>query len=152
MIDSNSHRHGGTRQMIVKDNKGSDALTIPLDLDGYMINFGHRIPTINEIATLVQYWLTQGDSKWNLLSFSDQVVDKFCQQVIDTEFYNSSSTNLPDDSSVEVNQNYTKLSFYEQSDLLVNNLKGNLAHLVFYTGTVQYANMNYSVPTKPFPL
>jgi hypothetical protein len=31
MIDSISHRHGGTQQMMIKDNNGSDALTISLD-------------------------------------------------------------------------------------------------------------------------
>jgi hypothetical protein len=47
MIDSISHRHGGTQQMIVKGYKGSDALTltIPLDLAGCMIHFRHRLPT-----------------------------------------------------------------------------------------------------------
>jgi hypothetical protein len=56
--------------------------------------------------------------------FSDQVADKFYQQGIDTENYNSSSTNLPDASTVKVNQNNLKLSLYDASDLLANILKG----------------------------
>jgi hypothetical protein len=61
MIDVISHRHGGTQQMIVKDNNGSDALTIPLDLAGCMIHFRHRQPTTEEILTLKHYCLTKGD-------------------------------------------------------------------------------------------
>jgi hypothetical protein len=56
MIDSISHRRGGTQQMIVKGNNGSDALTIPLDLVGCIIHFRHRLPTTDEIATLKQYF------------------------------------------------------------------------------------------------
>jgi hypothetical protein len=52
MIDSIPHKHGGTQQMIVKYNKSSDALAIPLVLVGYMIHFRHRLPTSDEIATI----------------------------------------------------------------------------------------------------
>jgi hypothetical protein len=61
MIDSISHRHGGTQHMIVKDNNSSDALTIPLDLARCMMHFRHRLPTTEEISTLKYYYLTQGD-------------------------------------------------------------------------------------------
>jgi hypothetical protein len=91
------------------------------------------------------------NAPWNPLSFSDQVTDKFYQQVIDTENYNTSSTYLPDTSTVEVNQNNSNLSFYDTSDLLANNLKGKPAHLVFYTDMVQYAFTNHTVPTNTDP-
>jgi hypothetical protein len=55
VINSISYSHGGTQQMIVKDNNGSDALTIPLDLSGCMIHFRHRQPTIDEIRTPKNY-------------------------------------------------------------------------------------------------
>jgi hypothetical protein len=65
MIDSISHRYGKTQKMIVKGKNGSDALTIALDLAGCMIHFRHRLPTTDEIATLKQYCLTQGDDPSN---------------------------------------------------------------------------------------
>jgi hypothetical protein len=106
IIDSISHRHGGTQPMIVKYGNGSVALTIPLDLTRY-----------EDISTLKQQRLTQGYAPCNPSSFSDQVADKFYQQVIDTENYNASSTNIPDTSTVEFNQNNPKLFFYESSYL-----------------------------------
>jgi hypothetical protein len=48
----------------------------------------------------------------------------FQKQVIDTENYNTILTNLLDAISVEVNQNYSKVYFYDPSDLLANNVKG----------------------------
>jgi hypothetical protein len=53
--------------------------------------------------------------------------------VIDIENNNVSYTNLPNASTVEVDHNNSKLSFYDLSDLLANNL---LVHLVFYIDTV----------------
>jgi hypothetical protein len=50
-----------------------------------MIHFKYQSPTIEEINSLKQYSLTQGDTPWNQSSFSDQVADKFYQQVIDSE-------------------------------------------------------------------
>jgi hypothetical protein len=85
MIDSISHRHDGTQQIIVQDNNSSDAITIPLDLARCMIHFRHRLPTIENISTINQYCLKHGDGPWNPSSFSDQVADKFHQRVIDTE-------------------------------------------------------------------
>jgi hypothetical protein len=41
--------------MIVNDNNGSDELTIPLDLAGFMIHFRHRLPNTEEIETPTQY-------------------------------------------------------------------------------------------------
>jgi hypothetical protein len=62
--------------MIIKDSNDSDFLTISLDLAGCM-------------SSLKQYCLTHGDTPWNPSSFSDQLADKFYQQVIDTENYNT---------------------------------------------------------------
>jgi hypothetical protein len=120
-------------------------------LAGRMVYFRYNLPITDEIATTKQFCLTQGDAPWNTSSFSDQVADKFYQQVIDTENYNASSTNLPDTSTAQANQNNSKLSFYDPSYLLANNLKCKPAHLVFYTDTVQYTNINYTVPTNTDP-
>jgi hypothetical protein len=57
IIYSFSHRHDGTQQMIVKDNNGSDAITIPLYLVVCMIHFKHRMSTADEIVTLKKYCL-----------------------------------------------------------------------------------------------
>jgi len=151
IIDSICHRHDGAQQMIMKDSDDRDALTIPVDLAGCMLHFRHRLPTTEEISTLKQYCLTQGDKPWNLSSFSDQVAGKFYQQVIDTENYIASSKNLLDDTTDKVNQGNLKLSFHDPSDLLANNLKAKQAHLAFYTDTVQNANINYTVPTNADP-
>jgi hypothetical protein len=51
MIESISHICLGTHQIIVKDNNGSDALTIPIDLSGCMIHFRHRLFTTDKTAT-----------------------------------------------------------------------------------------------------
>jgi hypothetical protein len=40
------------KQMIVKNNNKSDALTIPLILSGCLIHFRHRMPTTDEISIL----------------------------------------------------------------------------------------------------
>jgi hypothetical protein len=55
MIDSISHMHGGIHQMIVNDNNGRDALTIPLDLAGFMMYIRDRVPTTYENTTLKQF-------------------------------------------------------------------------------------------------
>jgi hypothetical protein len=39
--------------------------------------------------------------------------------------------NIPDDITVEVNQNNSKLSSYDPTYLLANNPKGKPAHLLF---------------------
>jgi hypothetical protein len=96
MIEFFLQMHGGTRQMIVKDNNYSDALTIPFDLAGCMIHFILRLPTSDEISTLKILFNTRRCPS-NPSSFPDQVGDKFHQQVIDTdkENYIASSTNHP---------------------------------------------------------
>jgi hypothetical protein len=49
---------GRTQKMIVKENNGSDTLTIPLDLAGYLIHFSHKLHTTDEITTSKQYCST----------------------------------------------------------------------------------------------
>jgi hypothetical protein len=74
--------------MVIQDVGNS--LLIPLELAGCKMLFKHRLPTAEEFCSLKQYCLTQGDTPfghtpWNPSSFSDQVADKFYQQVIDNE-------------------------------------------------------------------
>jgi hypothetical protein len=78
------------------------SLIIPLELAGCMIHFNHRLPTTKEINSLKQYCLTQGDTPWNPSSCSDQVVDKFYQQVIDNEQKNSLNTKSDNSSNIKV--------------------------------------------------
>jgi hypothetical protein len=60
---------------MIKENNDSDTLTIPLDLVGCMIHYRHRLPTTEEVVIQKQR---------NTSTFSDQVADKFHQQVIET--------------------------------------------------------------------
>jgi hypothetical protein len=53
------------------------SLVVPLELSCCMIYFKHRLPTTEEINSLKQYCLTQGDIPRNPSSFHDQVADKF---------------------------------------------------------------------------
>jgi hypothetical protein len=99
-IDSICHKHGGTQKMEIQDVGSS--LVIPLEPAGCMIHFKHRLPTTEEINSLKQYCLTQGDTPWNPSSFSDQVSDKFYQQVIDDEQKNSLNTKSDNSSNVKV--------------------------------------------------
>ena len=83
IIDSTCHRHGGTQQMVIQDD--SESLTVPLELVGCMVHFKHRIPSSEEVGSLKQYCLTQGETPWNPSSFS--VAVKFYQQVSALEKY-----------------------------------------------------------------
>jgi hypothetical protein len=74
-IDSICHKHGETQKMLIQD-VGNYHL-ISLDLAGCMIYFKHRLPTTEEINSIKQYCLKQGDTPWNPSSFSDQVAGKF---------------------------------------------------------------------------
>jgi hypothetical protein len=85
-VDSICHKHRGTQKMVIQDIGSS--LVTSLELAGCIIHFKHRLPTTEEINSLKQYCLTQGDTPWNLSSFSDQVADKFYQQIIDNEQMN----------------------------------------------------------------
>jgi hypothetical protein len=82
-IDSICHKHGTTQKMVIQDVGSS--LVVSLELGGCMIHFKHRLPSTEEINSLKQYFLTQGDTPWNPSSFFDQVADKFYQQVINNE-------------------------------------------------------------------
>jgi hypothetical protein len=128
----------------------SDVLTIPLDLAGCMVHFKHRLPNSEEIASLKQDCLTQGDVPLNPSSFSDQMADKFYQQVIETENCNiclgSISKNPPVIVVDKVIQhNHQKMTFYDPADLHMNHVNGKAAHLVFHADIVQKTNVEDSV-------
>jgi hypothetical protein len=82
-LDSICHKYGGTQKMEIQDVGSS--LVVPLELADYMIHFKHRLPTTEVFNSFKQFCLTQGDTTWNPSSFSDEVADKFYQQVIDNE-------------------------------------------------------------------
>jgi hypothetical protein len=90
IVDSIGHKHGGTQKMEIQDIGNS--LVISLELAGCMIHFKYRLTASEEVNSLNQYCLTQGDNPWNPSSFSDQVADKFYQQIIDHEQKNSLNT------------------------------------------------------------
>ena len=98
-IDSKCHRHGGTQQMVIR--KESNMLPVPLDLAGCMVHCKHRLPTSGECESLKRYSLTQGDIPWNSSAFSDQVADKFYQQVLKNEQV-STSLNSKSDLSPDI--------------------------------------------------
>jgi hypothetical protein len=75
IFGSNRHKHGGTQKMVIQDVGSSHVITV--ELAGCMIHFEHRLPTTEEINSLKQYCLTQGDTQWNPSSSSDQVAEKF---------------------------------------------------------------------------
>jgi hypothetical protein len=100
IIDSVCHKHGGTQKMEIQDVDSS--LVVPLELAGCMIHFKHRLPTTEEINSLKKYCLTHGDTPWNPSSFSDQVADKFYQQIIDNEQKNSLNTKSDHYSGIKV--------------------------------------------------
>jgi hypothetical protein len=110
-----------------------------------MIHFKHRLPTTEEINSLKKYCLTQCDTPWNPSSFSDQVADKFYQQVIDNKQKNSLNTKSDHSSDIKVDlveQDIPKLSYFDPSDDHDTNIKGNHANLVFHFNTVVMKNDN----------
>jgi hypothetical protein len=128
-IDSICHKHGGTQTIVIQDVCSS--LVVPIELAGCMIHFKHRLSTIEEINSLKQYCLKQGDTPWNLSSYSDQVADKLYQQVIDNEQNNSLNTksdHYSSDIKVDlVEQDIPKLSYFDPSDVHHTNVKANHA-------------------------
>jgi hypothetical protein len=89
--------------------------------------------------------LTQGDTPWNPSSFSDQVADKFYQQVINNEQKNSLNTKSDYSSDIQlelVEQDIPKLSYFNPSDTHDTNVKGKYANLVFHLDTVVMKNTN----------
>jgi hypothetical protein len=142
-IDSICHKHGETQKMEIQDIGSS--LVVLLELAGYMIHFKHRLPTTEEINSLEQYYLTQADTPWNTSSFSDQVADKFYQQVIDNEQKNSLNTESDHSSGIKVDlveQGIPKLSYFDPSDAHDTNVKGKYANLVFHLDTIVMKNDN----------
>jgi hypothetical protein len=97
--------------LTITDNNHHDEVNIPLDLDGCMVHFKHRLPTKENIMSLQQYCMTQGDTPWNPSTFTDQVVDVF-----DTESNNANSM---------------KLFPYDPSDTYENSIIGKPAILSF---------------------
>jgi hypothetical protein len=96
-----------------------DTLVMELDLSDFMIHFTHRLPPIEEVNSLKQYFLTKGDTPWNSSSFYDQVADKFYQQVIDHEQKNCLNTKRGNSSRIKVDlveQDIPKLSYFDPSD------------------------------------
>jgi hypothetical protein len=103
--------------MLIQDDVSS--IVIPLKLARCMIHFKHRLLTTEEINSLKQYCLTQGNTPWNPSSFSDLVADKFYQQVIDNEQKNSLNTKSDHSSDIKVDlveQVIPKLSYFDPSD------------------------------------
>jgi hypothetical protein len=100
-IGSICHKHGGKQRMEIQDVVDS-SLLVPLEPAGCMIDFKHRLPTTEEINSLKQYCLMQGDTPWNPSSFSDQVADKLYQQVIDNEQKNSLNTKSDNSSDIKL--------------------------------------------------
>jgi hypothetical protein len=91
-----------------------------------MIHFKYRLPTIEEINSLKQYCLTQGDTLWNPSSFSDQVADKLYQQIMDNEQKNILNAKSDYSSDIQVDlveQDIPKLSFFDPSDAHDTNVK-----------------------------
>jgi hypothetical protein len=124
-IDSICHKHGGTQKMKIQDVGSS--FVVPLEHAGCMIHFKHRFPTTEEINSLKQYCLTQGDTPLNFSSFSDQVADKYYQQIIDNEHNNSLNTKSDYSSSMKVGlveQDIPKSSNINPYDTHDKNVKG----------------------------
>jgi hypothetical protein len=61
--------------MVIKDD--GESHSVPLELASCMIHPKHRLPNDEEVKSREQYYLTNGESPWNPLVFSDQVVDKY---------------------------------------------------------------------------
>jgi hypothetical protein len=59
--------------MLIQDNGSS--LVLPLELAEFIIHFKHQLATTEEINSLKQYCLTQGDTPWN-----PSVKDILCNQ------------------------------------------------------------------------
>jgi hypothetical protein len=59
-VDSICHKHGAMQKMEIQDSSSSHV--IPQELADCMIDFKHRLPSTEEINSLKQYYLTQGDT------------------------------------------------------------------------------------------
>jgi hypothetical protein len=70
-----------------------------------------------------QYCLTQGDTPWNPSFYSDQVADKFYQQVIDNDQKNSLNTKSDHSSDIKIDlveQDIPKLSYFDPVLLMIH--------------------------------
>jgi hypothetical protein len=94
------------------------------------------------MSSLKQYCLTHGDTPWNPPSFSDQMADKFYQQVIDTESYNT---------CLDPTTRNQALFFYDPSDLQINHIQGKPAHLVFHVDATKNTNIDNSTLVNADP-
>jgi hypothetical protein len=122
-----------------------NSLVVPLELAGCMIHFKHRLPTTEEINSLKQYCLIQGDTPWNPSSYSDQVSDKFNQQVIDNDQMNSLNTQSGCSSDIKVElveQVIPNLSYFDPSDDHDTNVKGKYTSLAFDLDNIFMKNAN----------
>ena len=143
VIDSTCHRHGGAQQMVIQDD--NNTVVVPLELAGCMIHFKHRLPTHEELASLKQYCLTQGDTPWKPSSFSAQVADKYYQQIHDNEEKNSLNTTSDVSSNIKIEsirQVIPKLSYFDPYDTHQESGKGKLANLVLHTDTGNMTEIN----------
>jgi hypothetical protein len=128
---------------VIQDNV--DQLLIPLDLSGCMIHFKHQLPTTEEVNSLKQYCLTQGNTPWNPSSFSDKVADKFNQHVIHNEQKKTLNTISDHSSDIKfdiVEQDIPKFSYLNPSDAHDTNVKVKHANLLFHLDTAVMNNAN----------
>ena len=129
--------------MVIQDD--NNTVVVPLELAVCMIHFKHRLPTHEELESLKQYGLTQGDTPWKLSSFSDQVADKFYQQIHDNKEKTSSNTTSDVSSNIKIEsirQVIPKLSYFDPYDTHQESGKGKLANLVLHTDTGNMTEIN----------
>jgi hypothetical protein len=136
LIYSTCHRHGGTQRLTITNSNHHDDGTIPLELDGCMVHFNHCFPTKEDMMSLQQYCLTQGDTPWNPSTFTYQVADVFYKQVIDTESYDA---------------NGMKLFPYDPSDTNENIINGKPAVLTFCTKMIMKVQDSQTLSTNTDP-
>ena len=110
---------------------------------------------MTNVSHLKRYSLTQGDIPWNPSAFSDQVADKFYQQVLNNEQVstnlNSKSDLSPDIVKLSPKSMIPYLSIFDPSDAFNLSLNGRPASPVFHVDSIQKADIevlspNYSEP------
>jgi hypothetical protein len=83
-----------------------------------------------------------GDTPWNPSSFSDQMADKFYQQVIDTKSYNT---------CLDPTARSQTFAFNDLSDSKIDDIVGQPAYLVFHADTEQKTNIDNSILVNADP-
>ena len=140
---SRCHRHGRTQQMVIAEE--SSMLPVPLDLAGCMARFKHRLPTSEECESLKRYRLNLGDIPENVSAFSDQMGDKFYQQVLNNEHVstslNSKSDLSPDTVKLSPKKVIPYLSYIGPSDVSSSILNERPVSPVFHADSVQKADI-----------